>query len=331
MHTRTLFQHADRAAWKPSIPKAFKKGGDSGGAGGQPQRRGRRAEVDAEVCAADGHVRSRSLVTAQRRDNSWERSAGAAAARHARSSTPPGLRRARDSTSESPERDASPPRPSAPSYRGLCYLHQLHAEDLLSTLSLAYDTPRHVLQQVNALPFGSDLDELRADTLLLVPLRADGECVREVIALCDDEEFMKQYADRLTAGFRKRQGDGQRAAQQACPPPAPAAPAALPPASDSAPRQPAAAPAASGGMRPPLQPAQDGNAGDKWSLRSLAKAGARGFDWAVNVVKPKGGASGAGEPLQRSAPQSAAGRAMRGGIRTDMQRRRDAAAGKKSD
>eukprot|EP01065_Artemidia_motanka_P041371 TRINITY_DN5357_c0_g1_i1.p1 TRINITY_DN5357_c0_g1~~TRINITY_DN5357_c0_g1_i1.p1 ORF type:complete len:257 (+),score=48.78 TRINITY_DN5357_c0_g1_i1:111-881(+) len=230
MHSRSLFPNADRAVWKPSLPRSL-FGGSSARASRDSTRGRRGAEDEGARGAAP---RSRSLVTAQRRG----------------CPSPPA--RARSLTPERRPPSPSPPPkpPTAPTFRDICYLHELRNEDLLSSLSLEYNVPRHVLQRLNGLPFGSDVDELRAGTVLVIPRGAEPS-LEEVAALHSDAEFTELYGDKVTSGFRR----GAMVAAARADPPAPSVP---PPTCSAAPvcsAQPTAS-AAPSQPTPPSRPGQ---------------------------------------------------------------------------
>eukprot|EP01065_Artemidia_motanka_P041372 TRINITY_DN5357_c0_g1_i2.p1 TRINITY_DN5357_c0_g1~~TRINITY_DN5357_c0_g1_i2.p1 ORF type:complete len:280 (+),score=26.46 TRINITY_DN5357_c0_g1_i2:111-950(+) len=253
MHSRSLFPNADRAVWKPSLPRSL-FGGSSARASRDSTRGRRGAEDEGARGAAP---RSRSLVTAQRRG----------------CPSPPA--RARSLTPERRPPSPSPPPkpPTAPTFRDICYLHELRNEDLLSSLSLPpsrrlRDPPAGVQRAAaraaapqrpafrqrrgrtsrGACGLGSGT--ARSGTVLVIPRGAEPS-LEEVAALHSDAEFTELYGDKVTSGFRR----GAMVAAARADPPAPSVP---PPTCSAAPvcsAQPTAS-AAPSQPTPPSRPGQ---------------------------------------------------------------------------
>lgn len=179
MHTTLQFAlpNADKATWKPRMPKALRSGASQ-----QP------GQSAAAACPADASSRRDSGIALRRvGDGSSPRSPRPAIL-----------------VESSGGQDREPPAPpSAPLFRDMCYLHQLRTEDLLATLSLEYDVPQHLLRQLNGIPFGSDLDEIRAGSVVVVPVRSTPSDIAAVADLCEDEELLARCGDTLTPGFRR--------------------------------------------------------------------------------------------------------------------------------
>lgn len=281
MHTSLrsaeLFPHTDKAAWKPRMPKAFRNGASK--QSGQPAASHAPAATTEE---ASGMHHEPDLLRRTERSGPQ----------------PEMVLESRGGIDKEP-----PAPPSAPLFRDLCYLHELRPEDLLSTLCLEYDVPQHLLRQLNGIPFGSDLDEIRAGSVIVIPLRCGPEDIVAVADLCESEELLGTCGDKLTPGFRRGCGRSEARTAAKSPPPsysgggAGSPPFARPPS--------LAAKPGGGSAAPPPRPMADGAGKKSVSVLSRAASAARsGFGALLGQGRSLAGSNASHPPARQQSSRN---------------------------
>eukprot|EP01059_Diplonema_ambulator_P010884 TRINITY_DN20905_c0_g1_i1.p1 TRINITY_DN20905_c0_g1~~TRINITY_DN20905_c0_g1_i1.p1 ORF type:complete len:300 (+),score=59.36 TRINITY_DN20905_c0_g1_i1:54-902(+) len=93
---------------------------------------------------------------------------------------------------------------STAKYGDVCLLHSVGKGDTLTLVALRYKTTEGIIQELNQLRQGDDLDTLPMGSLIVIPINSTPEVLEECYLLNTKPEFLEMYGSRLSPTFRRK-------------------------------------------------------------------------------------------------------------------------------